>query len=144
MIYAWVSPYNALLKITDDDSMSTQKLSCRVIDWLRALEHRRNPEAILDAVKFEVNGLETIISYRHHNPSYHSSISVSFYQLDHDIDVRYPDNCPSKWDLIPIPGMCEDIRFNPKVNLSVKERIAIRDKAEDERIDREWAALSSI
>ena len=144
MIYAWVSPYNALLKITDDDSMSTQKLSCRVIDWLQSLEYKRNPEVILDAVKYEVNGLETIISYRHRNPNFHTSISVSFYQLDHKIDVKDPRNCPSKYDLLPITGLCESIRLSPKVNLSVVERKAIRDKAEDERIDRKWAELSSI
>lgn len=144
MIYAWVSMPAALLKITDDDSMSTQELSCKVIDWLRSLERKRNPDAILDAVKFDVNGLETIISYRHRNPNFHTSISVSFYQLDHEIDVKDPRNCPSKYDLLPIIGLCESIRFNPKVNLSVKERKAIRDKTEDERIDRKWETLSSI
>lgn len=144
MIYAWVSMPAALLKITDDDSMSTQQLSCKVIDWLQSLERKRNPEATLDAVKFEVNGLETIISYRHRSPNFHTSTSVSFYQVNHEIDTRNPRNCPSKYDLLPITGLCESIRFNPKVDLSVAERQAIRDKAEDERIDRKWAALGSI
>ena len=144
MIYAYVSPYSKLLKIIDDDSMSTYELSCKVIDWLRSLECKRNPEAILDAVKCETSGLETIISYRHRNPNFHTSISVSFYQLDHEIDVRDPRNCPGKYDLLPITGLYESIRLNPKVNLSVAERKVIRDKVEDERIDRKWEELSSI
>lgn len=144
MIYAWISPYQWFVMVSDKDDIAVQELCENVMYQLEKLEQERDRTNSIDRVKYKVEGLEVIISYRHRKikndkPQYfNTSLSCSFYQIEHKINAGDPRNCPSKYELLPITGLCENIRFNSKVNLTVKERKAIRDKAEDKRLEKEW------
>lgn len=149
MIYAWISPYQWLTMASDKDEISVQELCENVMHQLEKLEQKRDATNNIDRVKYTVEGLEVIISYRHREikndkPRYfNASLSCSFYQIEHKINAADPRNCPGKYELLPITGLCEDIRFNSKVNLSVRERKVIRNKAEDERLEKEWNRLKA-
>lgn len=149
MIYAMTSPYGMFGKVADtNEKISIKDMCKKVTDWLVELEREHNPETVIDGVKYEVEGLNVIISYRHRHPNFHSSISVQLFQIDDKyagvesgVPLHNLYNSLDKFDLLPITGLSETIPLDYRVHETGRERRLRKDREEDVRLAQKWENL---